>query len=189
MVEAESRVGVPPTKRALTWLGMALLTGLGAAACSGGHSDGSPAADRRTTTTLSVTDQQVIQGWKAAEQAFYAAALTNNAASPALAATMVDPQLSQARQFLFAAKSDGYVGQGSFSLGNPVVIGVTGTTARVSSCIFDGVVEVDAKTGKPAPAPYGVAERATEQATLVEVGPGLWKESHVIVSEGSCAPS
>lgn len=146
-------------------------------------------AHRSTTTTLSARDQKIIQGWQAAEEAFYTAAYTNDAAAPALAATMVDPQLTQARQFLFSAKQDGYMGKGTFSLGRPVVLGVAGSSAKVSSCVFDGVIEIDSKTGKPAPPPFGVAQHALEQATMVEVAPGVWKESQVSVSEGSCAGS
>ena len=188
MVQPASRVGTASTSRAAARLcAIVASLGIGAAACSG--SDGPRVGSGPTAKTLSVADQQIIQGWRAAEEAFYTAAYTNDAAAPALAATMVDPQLTQARQFLFAAKQNGYIGKGTFSLGNPRVIGRSGTTAHVTSCVFDGVVEIDTKTGKPAPAPYGVAQRATEQATMVEVSPGLWKESQVTVSEGTCAAS
>lgn len=166
---------------------IAAALGVGAAACSGG--DGPGTSSRPTTTTLSVAAQQVIQGWKAAEEAFYTAAYTNNAAAPALAATMVDPALSQARQFLFAAKYDGYVGKGTFSLGHPQVISLSATSAGVQSCVYGGVIEVEASTGKPAPAPFGVASQETVRSTLVETTPGVWKISKNSVSEGKCSAS
>lgn len=188
MVKARSRVGLPWTTRALGRLStLVIVVGLGTAACSGGGTDGPPAASRRTTTTLRATDQQVIQGWRAAEQAFYTAAYTNDAASPALAATMVDPALSQARQFLFAAKSDGYLGRGTFDLGHPKVVSVSGDTAVLKSCVYGGVIEVNATTGKPAPAPFGVASNEEVQSTLRQVSTGLWKISQNTVTEGRCS--
>lgn len=138
-------------------------------------------------TTVSGRDQQIVQGWKAAEEAFYTAAYTNDAAAPALAATMVDPALSQARQFLLSAKYDGYVGRGTFSLGQPRVISVSDSTAIVESCVYGGVVEVDAATGKPAPAPFGTASEETVRSTLLRASPGPWKISQNSVTEGKCS--
>lgn len=187
MVKVRSRVGVGPTTRTLARTGLVLLAGLGTAACSGSPGDGPRAAPRTTTTTLSVGEQSIIQGWKAAEQAFYTAALTNDAASPALAATMVDPALQQAHQFLFAAKYDGYVGRGTFDLGHPQVVSVSDGTAAIESCVYGGVIEVLASSGQPAPAPYGVASNEEVRSTLTEVSPGLWKISRNSVTEGQCS--
>ena len=186
MVQPDSRVGTISTSRAAARLcAIVAALGIGTAACSG--SDGPRPRSGPTTTTLSVADQQVIQGWKAAEQAFYTAALTNDAASPALAETMADPALSQARQFLFSAKYDGYVGKGTFSLGHPHVVSLSDGTAVVESCVFGGVIEVEASTGKPAPPPFGVASQETVTSTLVQPVPGHWKISKNSVSEGKCA--
>lgn len=189
MVRFRSRVGNTSTPRVggrpLILLGV---LGFAAASCSGGG-DATPVAGHPTTTTLSARDQQIVQGWRAAEESFYAASISGDPASPALAATMTNPELNQARTLLFVEQRDGYVGRGTYDLGSPRVVSETPTTAVVVSCIYGGVVEVDAKTGKPAPAPFGVAEKELERATMIEAGAGVWKESQLSVKEGTCDAS
>lgn len=166
---------------------LAVVFALGSAACSTGpHAH---RASRSTATTLSGIDQAVIRGWKAAEDAFYSASYTSDSTSPALAATMVNPALRQAVTLLFAEHHDGYVGRGTYDLGHPQVLSLTGTQAVVSSCVYDGVIEVDTATGKSAPGVLGVAERAEVRSTLVQASAGLWKVSQRSVKEGSCAGS
>ena len=158
------------------------------AACGSAHKAGT--AEGTTTTTLDAEAQAVLTGWRAAQQAFIAAEENPQGAySPALAATMADPELTQVRRQLLGNEHTGYVGQGSVRLGNPRVT-VQGTEATVSSCIYDGLILIQQATGKPAPGDLGKATNALIRSTMVLGGSGslaVWKESSAVVQEGSCS--
>jgi hypothetical protein len=160
----------------------------GLAAC--GHT--SPTAHSgTTTTTLGPTEQAVLTGWTAAENAYVAATIDPNGAySPALAATMVDPELTQVRRELLGEEHSGLIGKGSLGLGHPSVVVNASASATVTSCAYDGVILVDAKTMKPAPGALGQTNHATIRSTMVLVtssGSSEWKESASTVTEGQCA--
>ncbi|MDA8061203.1 MAG: hypothetical protein M0T80_02025 [Actinomycetota bacterium] len=120
-------------------------------------------------------------GWKAFEQAAAAA----NPADPALAATMVDPQLQGVKANLLADQRQGMVGRGDTSL-HPKVVSISATTATVVDCAYSTAELVYASTGKPVP-PVTPPENDGVRATLVLVG-GTWKISKQTVTDGKCAP-
>src|ERR1700722_8134143 len=70
------------------------LASLCLAACGGSE------ASTSTTTSPSPATNAIISAWFAAQRAFDAAAMTSDAHSPRLAATMISPQLDHVRENL-----------------------------------------------------------------------------------------
>jgi hypothetical protein len=120
-------------------------------------------------------------GWKAFEQAL----ATANPADPALAATMVDPQLQSVKANLLADQVHGMVGRGTTTL-HPNVVSISATTATVVDCAYSTAELVYARTGKPVP-PVTPPENDGVRSTLVQVS-GTWKVYKQAVTDGSCAP-
>ena len=120
-------------------------------------------------------------GWKAFEQAL----ATANPEDPALAATMVEPQLQSVKANLLADQVHGMVGRGTTTL-RPKGVSISATSATVVDCAYSTAELVYAKTGKPVP-PITPPENDGVRATLVQVG-GTWKLSKQVVTEGKCAP-
>ena len=166
----------------------ACLAAVAVAGC--GHAT---AADHSPTTssTLSSAARAVLSGWTAAQNAFAdAERQPNGAYSPALTATMVDPELTNVRRQLLGDEHAGLIGRGSVDLGHPKVVSLSNSSATVTSCIYDALVLVDAKTGSPAPGPLGQPAHAFVRSTMVPVSTGgspAWKEADSSVSEGACA--
>ena len=69
-------------------------------------------------------------GWKAFEQAL----ATANPADPALAATMVDPQLQSVEANLLADQLHGMVGRGTTTL-HPKVVSISAELGAVSALV------------------------------------------------------
>ena len=164
------------------------------AACGGGaasttattigptpSSSTSASPSKSTDPTASAVLAAYRAGWKAFEQAAAAA----NPADPALAATMVDPQLQGVKANLLADQRQGMVGRGDTSL-HPKVVSISATTATVVDCAYSTAELVYASTGKPVP-PVTPPENDGVRATLVLVG-GTWKISKQTVTDGKCAP-
>ena len=120
-------------------------------------------------------------GWKAFEQAL----ATANPADPALAATMVDPQLQSVKANLLADQVHGMVGRGTTTL-HPKVVSISATTATVVDCAYSTAELVYVSTGKPVP-PVTPPENDGVRSTLVLVS-GTWKVYKQAVTDGSCAP-
>lgn len=120
-------------------------------------------------------------GWKAFEQAL----ATANPADPALAATMVDPQLQGVKANLLADQRQGMVGRGTFTL-HPKILSISATTATVVDCAYSTAALVYVSTGKPVP-PITPPENDGVRATLV-LACGTWKISKQTVTDGKCAP-
>jgi hypothetical protein len=127
----------------------------------------------------------VLQAWRAAEMAFHDAAETSDPSLPALSSTMVDPQLSRARQFLGQMRQAGDVATGPTGLGDPKVVSIVGGRAVVVSCIDDRAVEVDEHSGHPIPGVLGEVahEEVTSQEALTGSG---WRLADQSVAVGAC---
>ncbi len=161
------------------------------AACGGG-----PASSTATTvrakaaksTPSSTTDPAtaaVLAAYRAGWRAFEQALATANPADPALAATMVDPQLQGVKANLLADQRQGMVGRGTFTL-HPKIVSISATTATVVDCAYSTAALVYVSTGKPVP-PVTPPENDGVHATLVLAG-GTWKIAKQTVTDGKCAP-
>jgi hypothetical protein len=161
------------------------------AACGGG-----PASSTATTvrakaaksTPSSTTDPNstaVLAAYRAGWRAFEQALATANPADPALAATMVNPQLQGVKVNLLADQRQGMVGRGTFTL-HPKIVAMSATTATVVDCAYSTAALVYVSTGKPVP-PVTPPENDGVRATLVLAG-GTWKISKQTVTDGKCAP-
>jgi len=127
----------------------------------------------------------VLAAYRAASGAFEQALVTANPADPALAATMIDPQLQSVKANLLADQRQGIVGRGSVTL-HPKVLTLSGSTATVIDCAYSTTDLVYKATGKPVP-PVTPPENDGIRATLDLAG-GSWKVAKQTVTEGSCAP-
>ena len=161
------------------------------AACGGG-----PASSTATTvrakaaksTPSSTTDPAstaVLAAYRAGWSAFEQALAIANPADPALAATMVDPQLQGVKANLLADQRQGMVGRGTFTL-HPKIVSISSTTATVVDCAYSTAALVYVSTGKPVP-PVTPPENDGVRATLVLAG-GTWKIAKQTVTDGKCAP-
>ncbi|MDA8072866.1 MAG: hypothetical protein M0Z82_15005 [Actinomycetota bacterium] len=169
------------------------------AACGGGSSGSaststtdrpktsapSSTATTSTRTTTSATAAAVLAAYRAAWSAFDSAASVANPEDPALAATMVDPQLQSVKANLLADQRQGIVGRGNFAL-HPKITALSATSATVVDCVYSTAVLVDKATGKQVP-PVTPPENDGVTATLVLSG-GSWKVSKQTVTDGKCAP-
>ena len=120
-------------------------------------------------------------GWKAFEQALAIA----NPADPALAATMINPQLQGVKANLLGDQVHGMIGRGTFTL-HPKIVSLSASTATVVDCAYSTSVLLYAKTGKPVP-PITPPENDGVRAALVFTG-GMWKVYKQTVTDGKCAP-
>ena len=158
-----------------------------ASACSSSHPRATPDVTTTTIVTTTTTPQEaaVLAAYRAGWAAFEHAGLTANAFDPALAATMVDPQLQQVRRNLLGDKYNGIVAQGSFTL-HPQLYDMSPTSATVLDCAYSTAILVYANSGKPVP-PITPPEYDGIKATMVLVG-SAWKVSQQTVTDGHCAP-
>lgn len=138
-----------------------------------------------TTTTADPAAASVLAAYRASSAAFEQALATANPADPALAATMVDPQLQSVKANLLADQRQGIVGRGTVTL-HPKVVAISGSTAMVVDCVYSTSELVYEASGKPAP-PVTPPENDGIRATLDLTG-GSWKLAEQTVTEGSCAP-
>ena len=166
--------------------------GLLLAACGGGATSSSATTTVRAKpakpTPSSTTDPAaaaVLAAYRAGWGAFEQALATANPADPALAATMVDPQLQGVKANLLADQRQGMVGRGTFTL-HPKIVSISATTATVVDCAFSTAALVFVSTGKPVP-PVTPPENDGVRATLVLAG-GTWKITKQTVTDGKCAP-
>lgn len=169
------RIGVvllPPVAGSL------LLAGCSSAAPAGS----SKAATTTTTSPTSALDAAILKAWVAAETAFYKAeADPRGLFSPALPATMVDPELLMVKRNLAGQESEGFIGRGPWNLGTPRVVSLGPneshpTTATVVSCIADTEILVNESTGQAAEGPNGTPDWLGETSTMV-LSSGVWKLS------------
>jgi hypothetical protein len=127
----------------------------------------------------------VLQAYRAASSAFVQALATANPDDPALAATMLDPELVSIRANLVGDQQKGIVGRGAVTL-HPKLASLSATMATVVDCVYSTSELVYQATGKPVP-PVMPPENDGVSATLVLTS-GTWKLSKQTVTEGKCAP-
>jgi hypothetical protein len=126
-------------------------------------------------------DAAVLKAWRAAENAFYRAeASPTGSTDPALAATMVDPELELVERNLAANEAQGFIGTGSWDLGSPRVSALEPSTrptkATVVSCIHDTAILVDEHTGRPVAGVAGTPDWLGATSTMELTSAG-WKLS------------
>ena len=147
-----------------------------------------PTSSTATTPATSGTSGEtaaVLAAYRAGWKAFEQALATANPADPALAATMVDPQLQSVKANLLSDQVHGMVGRGTTTL-HPKVVSISATTATVVDCAYSTAELVYARTGKPVP-PVTPPENDGVRSTLVLVN-GAWKVAKQTVTDGKCAP-
>lgn len=175
----------------------AIVAGSALASCSGprdgAHSDSttsSPSAVAPSTSAPSSTIMSaaaaaaVLAVYRASWTAFEQALADANPNAPALAATMVDPQLQGVKANLLSDQIHGMIGKGSFTL-HPRITSLKATTATVVDCAYSTAELVYKATGKPVP-PITPPESDGVTSTLVLTG-GAWKVYKQTVTDGSCA--
>lgn len=163
-----------------------LAVGMFAVALAGCGGSGATAlrAHKAPPTTLSarsVEDEQIVTAWKAAAEAFSAAAETNDYNSPALAASFTGTLLDHIRGTLYGWAVAGFKTEGNYNPGHPIVRQLSGDTAIVASCIYNGQIEVG-PNGIAVSGSLGKAEYDNVQATMINLG-GIWKVSVQQLSE------
>ena len=197
------RSGVPRSRWQRT-AGVAaslVVAGLALTACGGSGGSASPSTTERpvrsstttsssppstsTSTTTTATAAAVLAAYRAGWAAFEQALATANPEDPALAATMVDPQLQRVKANLLADQRQGMVGRGTTTL-HPKVTVLSSTSATVVDCAYSQAELFYASSGKPVP-PVTPPESDGVTATLVLTG-GKWKVYKQIVTDGKCAP-
>jgi hypothetical protein len=146
---------------------------------------GGPGASTTTTASSSPTTKAIVTAWFAAQKAFDSAALSSNANSPDLAATMISPQLEHVRMNLATFASLGYRATGTTQYSKPQVRSQTSTQAQVASCVRDREIEVVESTGKPVSGVLG--RRAFEKINSVmrKTSSG-WKLADQTVAVSGC---
>ena len=178
-----------------------VVAGLALTACGGGSGSASPSTTKRpvrsstttsstppatsTSTSTSATAAAVLAAYRAGWAAFEQALATANPEDPALAATMVDPQLQRVKANLLADQRQGMVGRGTTTL-HPKITALSANSATVVDCAYSQAELVYASSGKPVP-PVTPPENDGVTATLVLTG-GKWKVYKQIVTDGKCAP-
>ena len=161
------------------------------AACGGGAASSTAttvrakAAKSTPSSTTDPASTAVLAAYRAGWRAFEQALATANPADPALAATMVDPQLQGVKANLLADRRQGMVGRGTFTL-HPKIVSISATAATVVDCAYSTAALVYVSTGKPVP-PVTPPENDGVRATLVLTG-GTWKIAKQTVTDGKCAP-
>jgi hypothetical protein len=127
-----------------------------------------------------------VSAWFAAQKAFGDAALTSNANSPGLAATMVSPQLDHVRENLEQFRTEGYGARGRTYYGKPKVQKQLANQAQVVSCVHGEEIEFDTKTGQPVPGVLGKSAYELVQSVMRRT-PAGWKLANQTVVVDKCA--
>jgi hypothetical protein len=130
--------------------------------------------------------QEIVTGWRSAQEAFGSAVIAQDPTEPALAATTVEPQLSLTQALLDGMRAAGEGARGSYDLGQPRVVASTSNEATVRSCLHDAVIVFSGKTGKPVPGVEGEVANELVVSLMVETG-GEWKLSDQTVREDQCS--
>lgn len=193
-VASSGRRGLPDgaQKLIVTVLAATLL-----AACSSGKAaapKASPSPDPSATVSA---QEQVLTAWRTEHEAYADALRSLNPNAPALAASAINPALQRAVAYIAVAKTQGIVVRGSQDLGSPKVVTLSPpadpTHAVVESCVHDGLVLLDGKTGKPVPGLSGQTTWNFEHTTLTLVEGVGWMVSDNVVKqslkESVCAGS
>ncbi len=140
------------------------------AACSSGKAAAPGHSPSPSPSLGPAVQAQVLAAWRAEHLAYADALRALNPNDPMLAQTAINPALQRAVAFIATAKAQGIVARGLQDLGSPVVVELSPTTspdtAIVRSCLHDGLVLINGKTGKPVPGTAGQVTYALEHTTL-----------------------
>ena len=163
-------------------LSLAALAGCGS---SGGSS---PTPRASSTPSTNAVDAAVLQAYRAESAAFVAAVRIPDPASAALAATAIDPLLTQVRESLVYDKGMGIIGRGDVTLEHPHVVSLSDASAVVEDCVYSALVLVYASSGQPVPGQPGGTQPEYDgvKSTVVLTAGGNWKVSNQTVTTGSC---
>ncbi len=169
-------------KRIVTVLATMLI-----AACSSGKAAApSPSPSLDPSPSVSV-EAQVLAAWHSEHVAYADALRALNPNDPALAQSAINPVLQHARAYIAVAKAQGIVVRGSQDLGTPKIISLTPIAAPakaiVESCVRDGLILINGKTGKPVPGLSGETTWNFEHTTLTLVEGVGWMVSDNIVKQ------
>jgi len=176
-----------PPSRAAWPASAALLTSLSfLAAC--GSSSSSSSQSPSASSTPNAVEQAIIAAYRAESAAYIAAVQIPDPAYPALAATAVNPLLTQVRQSLVYDKEKGIVGRGDVTLEHPHVVSQSGDMAIVNDCAYSTLILVYAATGQPVPGQPGGTNPEYDgvRSTLTLTSGGTWKVSNQVITAGSC---
>lgn len=187
-----------PATRVMVAAVFVVAAGLVLSACGGGsdspsknsttfsHPTSVPtSASTAPSTSATSPTAAVLRAYRAGWAAFEGALADANPKDPALAATMVDPQLQGVKANLLADEQQGIVGRGPTTL-HPKVTAISSTSATVVDCAYSASELVYKATGKPVP-PITQPENDGVTATLV-LSDGVWKVAKQTVTDGKCAP-
>jgi hypothetical protein len=105
-----------------------------------------------------------------------------------LAATMISPQLDHVRENLAAFASQGYRARGPTYFGDPKVQNQSTRQAHVVSCVHGEEIEIDIKTGKPAPGVLGQSAYELVNSVMRRTSSG-WKLANQTVVASGCSGS
>jgi hypothetical protein len=141
----------------------------------------SPSAPTTTTTAESVRGA-VLDGYRAAWDAYRAAVGSANPDDPGLAAHMTAEQLAQVKKYVAGLRALGHVERGEMDL-HPTVLSVTAGEAVVDDCYRDTIHQYDS-AGRL----YGVDQPETvgSEATLL-LDQGTWKVKRRVHKDGLCS--
>jgi hypothetical protein len=149
---------------------------------------GGSGASTSTTATTTPTTKAIVTAWFAAQKAFDSAALTSDANSPKLAATMISPQLDHVRTNLGTFSSLGYRARGTTHYSSPRIRNQSSARAEVASCVHDEEIEFVTKTGSPVPGVLGRAAYEQISSVMRKTSSG-WKLADQTVTVGGCVGS
>lgn len=153
---------------------------------SGTANGGGTTTSDRSSSTVNSEQSAVLAAYRAEQAAFEQAFLTANPSLPALAETMVNPQLQLVERNLLGEQHGGIVGKGNVTL-HPHVELITRTQAIVEDCLYSTQELVYTATGRPVP-PATPPQHDGVRSTLTQVSPGTWKVAEQSVIEGHCPP-
>jgi hypothetical protein len=146
---------------------------------------GGSGAATSTTGSSSPTEKAIVSAWFAAQRAFGVAAMTSDANSPRLTATMVSPQLDHVRQNLERFRLEGYIARGLTYYGTPRVQKQHANQAQVVSCVHGEEIEFNTQTGKPVPGVLGQSAFELVRSTMRRTATG-WKLANQTVVVDGC---
>lgn len=138
--------------------------------------------------TINSADSAITAGWRAAFEAFDVASRTENWTSPALAATVVQPQLGIDTHNLMLENEAGYIAVGHDTVLRVNVVKRSGQVATVVACTDEHEIVVSGSTHEPVPGVLGAPGLAGFTSIMVET-PSGWKIEQSETTEDTCPPA
>jgi hypothetical protein len=130
----------------------------------------------------------IIAGWRAAFEAFDVAERTMDWTSPALAATVVQPQLGIDTENLRLEYEAGYISVGHDTILRVNVVKSRGQVATIVACTEGKEISVFGSTHEPVPGELGETGLTGFTSVMVET-PSGWKIEQSETTEYSCPPA